>query len=268
MKLVFVSALLLGSAAAAPAPAYVTSLQTAVESSLARCGLRPALSGPLGNVAADLLTDVTLDQSLQRHGYRPYVAQAWESTYYGDLAWIRKTMEAQCSKWQGFKEYGLATNGEQMGLVLATPGQVDLSQSRRWLNDFLAVTNQARARRQTCGGKVMNPAPPLRWDSRLSSAAARHAQDMVNLNFRGHVNPKDGSGPLQRAQRYGFRGSVGENIQYGSITAAEAVRHLLTSPGHCENLMRPEWRVFGAAVTNGNGKSLFTTYWVQEFGAE
>lgn len=264
----FLPALLLSVAAAAPAPAYSTQLKTAVESSFARCGTRLTLSGPLGNAAADLLGNITLDQALQRHGYRPYIAQAWESTYYGDLAWIRKTLEAQCSKWQGFKEYGLATNGERMGLVLATPGQVDLSQSRRWLNDFLAVTNQARARRQVCGTKVMNPAPPLRWDSRLSAAAAQHAADMVSLNFRGHVNPKDGSGPLDRVQRYGFRGSVGENIQYGSITAAEAVRHLLTSPGHCENLMRPEWRVFGAAVTNGSSKSLFTTYWVQEFGAE
>ena len=259
---------LLSAPAPAAAPAHATQLGQAVQAALGACGVRPKLSGDLGDAAADLLAGYDLEQALPRHSYRAHRAQGWTSTYHGDLAWVRRTLGEGCGKWQGYTQYGLATDGERMGLILGTPARVDLTQSRRWLNDFLAATNKARAQGQKCGGKLMNAVGPLKWDTRLEAAAAKHATDMVKLDFRGHTNPKDGSGPLQRASGYGFRGSVGENIQYGSITAGEAVKNLLTSPGHCENLMRPEWKLFGAAVNNGTTKTLFATYWVQVFGAE
>ncbi|AAF11013.1 CAP domain-containing protein [Deinococcus radiodurans] len=259
---------LLSAFAPAAAPAHSDQLNKAVQAALGKCGVSPKLSGDLSEAAADLMAAYDLEQALPRHSYRAYRAQGWTSTYHGDLTWVRRTLGEQCGKWQGYTQYGLATDGERMGLILGTPARVDLTQSRRWLNDFLAATNKARAQGQKCGGKLMNAVGPLKWDTRLEAAAAKHATDMVKLDFRGHTNPKDGSGPLQRASGYGFRGSVGENIQYGSITAGEAVKNLLTSPGHCENLMRPEWKLFGAAVNNGTTKTLFATYWVQVFGAE
>ncbi|MDO4246762.1 MAG: CAP domain-containing protein [Deinococcus sp.] len=258
----------LSASASAASPAQPDQLRAAVQAALAGCGVKPALSVPLGQAAADLLASYELGKALERQNYRPHNAQGWTATYHGDLNWVRRTLAQQCGKWQGYAEYGLATDGTRMGMVLATAARVDLTQSRRWLNDFLAATNRARSQGQKCGGKLMNATGPLKWDTRLEAAAARHARDMVRFDFRGHTNPKDGSDPLERAKGYGFRGSVGENIQYGSITAAEAVKHLLTSPGHCENLMRPEWKLFGAAVNNGTSKTLFPTYWVQVFGAE
>ena len=259
---------LLSAQAPAAAPAHPEQLNKAVQAALGSCGVRPRLSGDLGEAAADLMAGYALEQALPRHSYRAHRAQGWSSTYHGDLAWVGRKLGEQCGKWQDYAEYGLATDGTRMALVLGTPARVDLTQSRRWLSDFLSATNRARAQGQKCGGKLMNAVGPLKWDTRLEAAAARHATDMVKLDFRGHTNPVSGSGPLERAQGYGFRGSVGENIQYGSITAGEAVKHLLTSPGHCENLMRPEWKLFGAAVNNGTTKTLFATYWVQVFGAE
>lgn len=235
---------------------------------LAGCGVKAEQTPALGQVAADTLGASKLADALVRQGYRPHEAREWSATYHGDLAWVRRTLAAQCGEWQGYRESGLATDGTRLSLILATPARVDLKQSRRWLSDFLAATNQARAQAQKCGGETMKAAPPLRWNEQLEAAAARHATEMVQLDFRGHVNPKDGSTPMERAAAAGFRGSVGENIQYGAITPAEAVRNLLGSPGHCKNLMEPRWTSFGAAVNNGTAKTLFATYWVQVFGAQ
>lgn len=58
------------------------------------------------------------------------------------------------------------------------------------------------------------------------------------------------------AERLGFRGVVGENIQYGAISPQEAVKRLLTSPGHGENLMDARWKLFGGAVANGTADTL------------
>lgn len=133
---------------------------------------------------------------------------------------------------------------------------------------FLDATTRARFQGQKCGGKLMNAVPPLKWDPRLEGAAARHAADMVRLNFRGHVNPTDGSRALQRAAALGFAGIAGENIAYGPLTPEEAVQQLLTSPEHCMNLMDPHWTLFGGGVANGTVTTLFGTYWVQVFGME
>lgn len=256
------------SAPASSSAAHAQALAQTVRAALAGCGVSVQEVPALGQVAADTLGAFPLDGALARRSYRPHEAREWSATYHGDLAWVRRTLAAQCGAWQGYRETGLATDGTRLSLILATPARVDLTQSRRWLSDFLAATNKARAQGQKCGGELMNATGPLRWNDRLEAAAARHATEMVRLDFRGHVNPKDGSTPLDRAAAFGFRGSVGENIQYGAITPGEAVRLLLTSPGHCKNLMEPRWTSFGAAVNNGTAKTLFATYWVQVFGAE
>lgn len=47
---------------------------------------------------------------------------------------------------------------------------------------------------------------------------------MVRLNFRGHINPTDGSNAHQWATALGFAGVAGENIASGPIAAQEAVK--------------------------------------------
>ncbi len=51
---------------------------------------------------------------------------------------------------------------------------------------------------------------------------------------------------------------IGENIAQGQMSIAEVMRGWFNSPGHCRNLMNPEFKEVGIAFYN--------TYWVQDFG--
>lgn len=253
-----------GTPTSSTADAMVKSLGAA----FAACGTTPVLSRPLSLAAADVMNGYELQAALQRQQFRAHGLYLAGMTYNGDVGWVKAQITRQCGQFVGFRSFGLALDGTRMKLILATEARVDLSQSQRWMTEFLEATNRARFQGQKCGGKLMNAVPPLKWDARLAGAAARHAGDMVRLNFRGHVNPVDGSRAQQRAAALGFVGLAGENIAYGPITAQEAVKDLLTSPGHCENLMNPRYTLFGGAVNNGAAGSIFPTYWVQVFGVE
>lgn len=66
-------------------------------------------------------------------------------------------------------------------------------------------------------------APPVQLDAQLNAAAATHARDMSAQN-RPWLFGSDGSSPLDRAQRVGFRGRVvGENISESYETELETL---------------------------------------------
>ena len=239
-------------------------LDRTVQAAFSKCGLHLSLSAPLNQAALDQLKGYKTQDALTRQGYRAHTAHGVRFTYHGDQKWVGGSLLERCGTFQAFKEYGLATDGVKAAIVVAQPAWVDLS--RRWQEAFLAATNTARFQGQKCGGTLMNAAPPLKWDTRLEAAGDRHVRDMITLNFRGHVNPTDNSRAQQRAEQYGFVGTVGENIAYGPLTAQDAVKQLLTSPEHCKNMMDPRWTHFGGSVGNGTTKTLFATYWVQVFG--
>jgi uncharacterized protein YkwD len=59
---------------------------------------------------------------------------------------------------------------------------------------------------------------------------------------------------------------VGENIAYGPTTADEVVQGWLGSPGHCENIMNPQFAEMGIAYAAGQA-SKRGLYWVQLLAA-
>lgn len=66
-------------------------------------------------------------------------------------------------------------------------------------------------------------APAVQLDAQLNAAAATHARDMSVQN-RPWLFGSDGSSPLDRAQRVGFRGRVvGENISESYETELETL---------------------------------------------
>ncbi|WP_291431488.1 CAP domain-containing protein [Deinococcus sp.] len=147
------------------------------------------------------------------------------------------------------------------------PAQIEASDSHEWMVRFMDITNEARRQGQRCGDQLFGTTGPLVWDQSLASSAQMHVNDMIRLNFRGHVNPETGSEPPQRARQSGFSGTlVGENAAYNVLTPEEALQTLISSPGHCRTLMNPDWTLFGAAMGNGTPSTTFTTYWVQDFG--
>lgn len=126
--------------------------------------------------------------------------------------------------------------------------------------EVLRRVNEVRARGQQCGTRRMAPAPALRWDPALFSAASGHSLDMANRNYFAHRTP-EGVDISQRVSnsRYPWK-SVGENLAAGDTSVAEVVQGWIASPEHCENLMDPRYVDMGVACVAQPGTE-WGTYW-------
>lgn len=129
---------------------------------------------------------------------------------------------------------------------------------------MLKIFNEQRMKEEQCGNKVVQPAGKLHWSPELSEAAAYHALDMARNNFIEHQGT-DGKEVNKRVDRtnYGEWDSLGENIHFGSVTPEGAVNGWMHSPGHCLNMMNPEFIDVGAACVSSE-KGM---YWVQVLSA-
>jgi len=109
--------------------------------------------------------------------------------------------------------------------------------------------------------------PPLEMNEIARVAARLHSLDMAEQNYFEHDNLA-GLEFSDRLDNAGFQGPNpwGENIQAGSSTGADAVASLMTSPGHCRNIMDPDYKVVGLGHAQGP-ESDFGYYWTQNFGA-
>jgi uncharacterized protein YkwD len=132
--------------------------------------------------------------------------------------------------------------------------------------ESLALLNAARAVPRLCGATAFAAAAPLTWDLQLESAALAHSIDMSARNFFAHTNP-DGVTASQRTAAAGYGPFTGENIGAGYETIESAMQGWLSSPGHCENIMRAAYRHYAVACSSGKG-SEYGTYWTQTFGSK
>lgn len=133
---------------------------------------------------------------------------------------------------------------------------------------MFALVNQARSQQQQCGSKTMSPVAPVVYNAEIAKAAQAHAQDMANKNYFDH-DSLDGRSFVDRIRATNYPGDPGgENIASGFPTAKETLAGWLKSPGHCVNLMDPEFDTMGLglAVQQDARYSTPVTYWVQDFG--
>ena len=134
--------------------------------------------------------------------------------------------------------------------------------------DMHQAVNNARGLARMCGQSYFWPAKELEWDMSLHKAAASHAQDMVARGYFSHqAPPPQSSSPCERAEAHGWNGPSAcmENIAAGQMTVKQAMDGLLTSPGHCANIMSPGSAKLGVGVAAG---CAYGKYWVQHFGPE
>ena len=125
--------------------------------------------------------------------------------------------------------------------------------------DMLNAINEARAETRMCGTEEMVVVPSLNWDDKLEEAAEVHTIDMHDNNFFAHVSATDNSDPGDRISKVGYDwGTYGENIAKGYSSAEDAVAGWLSSPGHCRNIMSPNFKEVGSSNVGG--------YWTQVFG--
>ena len=154
---------------------------------------------------------------------------------------------------------------------------------------YLKVINYARSKARECknnDGSSTDPsrgtyaaANPLTFNSDLYDAAWEHSRDLAESNTFSHAgsgtiydttgsNLGHKSSYLERIEANGYvPRRAGENIAVGPATVEGAVHILLESPGHCANLMNPNYTEVGMAHYEKAG-STYTHYWTQEFGAK
>jgi uncharacterized protein YkwD len=133
------------------------------------------------------------------------------------------------------------------------------------VQELLQRINRVRATGYRCGGRTLGAAAPVRWDASLYSAAAGHSLDMAKRNYFEHHSP-EGRDVASRvtAVRYHWR-AVGENIAAGNLGPAEAMQAWLESPGHCENIMNPDYADVAVACV-ADSHSQWGTYWTMVLG--
>jgi len=132
---------------------------------------------------------------------------------------------------------------------------------------LLEQLNAARTQPRQCGGQAFAATAPLAWNAVLGGVAQEHSREMANNNYFDHKD-RNGGTPGDRAELAGYSGQqVGENIAAGQDTVQKVVAGWLASPGHCANLMNPQYRELGAAYAV-DPKSSAGIYWTAMFGGE
>jgi uncharacterized protein YkwD len=145
------------------------------------------------------------------------------------------------------------------------PSQPPIDPSSPWEDQVLQLTNARRAAGAVCGNQSFAPAAPLAPNPALTAAARGHSRDMAERGFFEHTNP-DGRTPADRAVAAGFQSRyVGENIAAGQRGPTEVVQAWMDSPGHCQNIMDPHYRVLGVGYFF-SPQSSHGHYWTQDFG--
>lgn len=119
--------------------------------------------------------------------------------------------------------------------------------------DTLRRLNALRAAGATCGTERFDPAPPLAWNPLLEQAAVLHARDMAQRGDMSHRGG-DGSSMSQRVGRVGYAWStLGENVSAGYRSVSEGLAGWMASPGHCRNIMGPQFREVGVGAAHAAG---------------
>jgi uncharacterized protein YkwD len=167
-----------------------------------------------------------------------------------------------------FVDIGVSREGRDWRIVLARP--LLAARLGAWETEgrkLLELINSARAQSHQCGALPFAPTTPLAWNATLATAAQTHSRSMANNNFFDHKD-RDGRTPGDRAELAGYSGLlIGENIAAGQDGAHKVVEGWLASPGHCANLMNPDFRELGAAYAT-DPKSDAGIYWTAVFGKQ
>ena len=167
-----------------------------------------------------------------------------------------------------FVDIGVSHSGQDWRIVLARPLLTSrLGDAQTEGQNILALINSARNQPRQCGTQAFAAAGPLTWNATLGTAANTHSRDMANNNYFDHKDQTGGT-PGDRAELAGYIAQqIGENIAAGLDTPRKVVDGWLASPGHCANIMNPQFRELGAAYAV-DPKSDAGIYWTAMFGTQ
>ncbi|MDQ7912560.1 CAP domain-containing protein [Pseudomonas sp. 102515] len=258
--------------AATPEEARLVSLINAYRAAPQGCpGTRAAAAlAADGRLAAVRLTGRDrLQSDLRAAGYQASAVQvimlAGAPTAQAAMAGLRQQYCRPLAS-SDYAQIGVSQQGPRWQLVLARPVvSAGLGDWQTAGKAVLAEVNRARAQARTCGPRRFAATTPLRWNPALANAALAHSQDMAGRDYFSHTAPGGGT-VAERVARQGYGWTrIGENIAAGAGSVTQAMQGWLASPGHCANLMNPEFTEMGAAYAL-NPRSTHSLYWTQVFG--
>lgn len=130
--------------------------------------------------------------------------------------------------------------GEDETERLDLPDRVDLAPDPIGERQLFDLVNEERVQRGLSA---------LAWDERLVPVARAHSEEMLKLKYFSHESPVTGS-PFDRLKAAGITYSrAGENLAFAQSVSV-AHRALMDSPGHRENILRPEFSRLAIGVIN------------------
>jgi uncharacterized protein YkwD len=267
--------LLFAATAAASEETQLVESINAYRSQLQRCA--GGVSHELPPLTADprLILPATgtgdLQQAMARAAYPMVNVQAISLSGPRDAQSAMQTVQESFCKVvldPQFVDIGVSREGRDWRIVLARPLlTARLATSQAEGQKLLEMVNTARAQQHQCGTQSFAATTPLAWNATLASAADAHSRDMANNNYFDHKD-RDDHTPGDRAELAGYSGQeVGENIAAGQDTGRKVLDGWLASPGHCANLMNPQFRELGAAYAV-DPKSGAGIYWTAMFGTQ
>jgi uncharacterized protein YkwD len=263
-----------GSAVAADEAQLIESINL-YRSQLQRCAGQ--VSSELPPLSADPRLVLTapsignLQQAMATAGYPMKNVQAISLSGPRDAASAMKAIQesfCQIVLDPQFVDVGVSRQDREWRIVVARPLlSARLGDAQAEGQKLLTELNAARTQPRQCGTQSFAAAPPLAWNATLASAAEGNSRSMANNNYFDHKD-RDGRTPGDRAELAGYNfQQIGENIAAGQDTAHKVVEGWLVSPGHCANLMNPQFRELGAAYAT-DPKSDAGIYWTAMFGAQ
>lgn len=143
-------------------------------------------------------------------------------------------------------------------LVVSGASQTRAADSKagKFERQVLKLTNQARAKGATCGGKYRPPASALKWNKGLARAAKKWSRHLSSTGRLSH----DRLGARIRAVGLKVcrkKWAWGENVAYNA-SAARVVAAWLRSAAHCRNIMNPSYRLLGVGMVQKGKRQYYT----------
>jgi uncharacterized protein YkwD len=139
--------------------------------------------------------------------------------------------------------------GEDQTEQLDLPDDLELSPDPVAERQLFDLVNEERTQRGFAA---------LAWDERLVPVSRAHSEEMFKLKYFSHDSPAAGT-PFDRLKAAGVTYSrAGENLAFAQSVAV-AHRALMDSPGHRENILRPEFTRIGIGVISAGAYGRIVT---------
>ena len=137
-------------------------------------------------------------------------------------------------------------------------------QNPQYQQAVLNAINVIRHQPQQCGKIAYSATHSLKWNNQLQTSSTAHALDISQRQILSHVG-RSGENLRARIKKTGYKGGGGENLATGQSNLNQVLENWLAlSPGHCGNLMKPQFKDYAIACVRND--VTHRTYWVQHFG--